>query len=55
MEVLRSGSGSGGRALLLSQCIHIFLTVSWMCWTQAEPQKPKPGPEYQRLHYFVGD
>ena len=42
-------------ALALPVFPYLLLTVSWMCWAQAEPQKPKPGPEYQRLHYFVGD
>lgn len=42
-------------ALALAVFPYFLLTVSWMCWAQAEPQKPKPDPEYQRLHYFVGD
>jgi hypothetical protein len=42
-------------ALALTVFPYFLLTVSWMCWAQAEAQKPKPGPEYQRLHYFVGD
>ena len=42
-------------ALALKAFPYFLLTVSWMCWAQAEPQKPKLGPEYQRLHYFVGD
>jgi hypothetical protein len=42
-------------ALALAVFPYFLLTVSWMRWAQAEPQKPKPGPQYQRLHYFVGD
>src|SRR5207247_3579349 len=34
----------------------LFLSVVTLAlWEQAPPQKPKPGPEHQRLHYFVGD
>src|SRR5947208_2917277 len=33
-----------------------FLSVFTLAlWAQAPPQMPKPGPEHQRLHYFVGD
>src|SRR5437016_1379538 len=34
----------------------LFLSVFTLAlWAQAPPQMPKPGPEHQRLHYFVGD
>ena len=33
----------------------LLLTVASILWAQAEPQMPKPGPEHQRLHYFVGN
>ncbi len=33
----------------------LLLTLASTLWPQAESQMPKPGPEYQRLHYFVGD
>jgi Protein of unknown function (DUF1579) len=34
----------------------LFLYVFTLAlWAQAPPQMPKPGPEHQRLHYFVGD
>jgi hypothetical protein len=34
--------------------VALVLFVS-LLMAQAEPQTPKPGPEYQRLHYFVGN
>jgi len=27
----------------------------WAVWAQQPPEMPKPGPEQQRLRYFVGD
>ena len=33
----------------------LLLTLASILWAQAEPQMPKPGPEHQRLHYFVGN
>src|SRR5437868_12756187 len=34
----------------------LFLSVFTLAlWAQPQPQLPKPGPEHQRLHYFVGD
>ncbi len=33
----------------------LLLALASILWAQAEPQMPKPGPEHQRLHYFVGD
>jgi len=27
----------------------------WAAWAQQPPEMPKPGPEQQRLRYFVGD
>ncbi len=32
-----------------------FSVFTLALWAQAPPQMPKPGPEHQRLHYFVGD
>jgi len=33
----------------------LLLTLASILWAQAEPQMPKPGPEHQRLHYYVGN
>jgi hypothetical protein len=33
----------------------LFLTIASTLWPKAGSQVPKPGPEYRRLHYFVGD
>ena len=30
------------------------LLAAVLAWGQAPPAMPKPGPEHQRLHYFVG-
>ena len=36
--------------------IWILLAISAIAaWAQQPPPMPKPGPEQQRLHYFVGD
>lgn len=33
----------------------LLFTLASILAAQAEPQTPKPGPEHQRLHYFVGN
>jgi hypothetical protein len=33
----------------------LLLTIATILLAQAEPQMPRPGPEHQRLHYFVGN
>ncbi len=44
------------RALTLLILIPALLfTLASILAAQAEPQMPKPGPEHQRLHYFVGN
>ncbi len=39
----------------LTRIAFLLLTLASTLWAEAEPQMPKPGPEHQRLHYFVGD
>ena len=39
----------------LTRIPFLLLALASILWAQAEPQVPKPGPEYQRLHDFVGD
>jgi len=44
------------RALTLLIVVPALLfTLASILAAQAEPPAPKPGPEHQRLHYFVGD
>lgn len=38
----------------LTRIPFLLLTLASILWAQAEPQTPKPSPEHQRLHYFVG-
>src|SRR2546430_7131255 len=33
----------------------LLLFVTGVLWAQDAPQMPKPGPEQQRLHYYVGN
>jgi hypothetical protein len=33
----------------------ILLVFNVALWAQTPPQMPKPGPEHQRLHYYVGE
>jgi len=39
------------RTLTLIAIVIVALTLA----AQDQPQMPKPGPEHQRLHYYVGD
>ena len=44
------------RALILLMVVPALLfTLASILGAQAEPPAPKPGPEHQRLRYFVGD
>ena len=33
----------------------VLVTLASLLWSQNPPPMPKPGPEHQRLHYYVGD
>ncbi len=43
----------------MHRTITIIFVLAFLCasvlWAQTPPPMPKPGPEQQRLHYFVGD
>ena len=33
----------------------VLVTLASLLWSQNPPPMPKPSPEHQRLHYYVGD